>query len=834
MLRRIGLVVRSGVVLGWGAACVFGAAGESSPKVASTARLIRYSPPFGEDYFALSLRAPVAGARVEHDHVLLVDTSASQTGGFREQGLAVLEAFLAALPATDRVSVYAIDVSVQPLTDGFVGPQSAEAGKALAHLKRRVPLGASKMLPALHTAAAALQSDRAKSIVYIGDGMSTGGLVAPGDLRATVQELHTRHIPVHTYCLGPRTDLQMTGLLAVHTGGVVLLDENVDDARQPAAQLGRQLAEAVGAPVFFAESLRIEPAPEQLLPQQAPPLRSDRDTIVLGRGLPGEALRVTVAGEGRSAEWSVAAEPLQAGQTFLAALWSEAEASAGLAIAVAGQDLLNVAREAYEQRVAMLAAAGKQAVASRDLKQAEQIAREIQRMDPANVESTVILGAAQKVQAITRLARYAGEESARPPAAGDTGTVRSDDLTSRVEAERQVRTERLTKDVRRVIEAARRAAKQRPDDALGELKRSLNTVVSATEIDAADRDRLQKQVERVIDEVQVQLQKNEQEKIHRLERMSAEQARRFAVDELVLREEQLKRLIDEVRTLLNEGYSGREQAFEESEAVARAAWELAPYHGVTAAAIFNTEAAGQLDKMERLRAIRADLFLETLYQVELSHIPFPDEPPIIYPAPEVWKALTERRRKWASVDLTRPNAVEERIYNSLSKPTEVTFQGTALEDAVRYLKEFHEINIILDRATLIDEGIALDTPVSLDLAGVTFRSVLKLLLEPLQLTYVIEDEVMKITTITKADEALSVRVYPVADLVIPIRLPRGGGGQGLGGVGGFGGAGGGGAGFGGGGMGGGMGMFNIADDVAQAEFNNDAVRNRKKKLPNEN
>ena len=84
---------------------------------------------------------------------------------------------------------------------------------------------------------------------------------------------------------------------------------------------------------------------------------------------------------------------------------------------------------------------------------------------------------------------------------------------------------------------------------------------------------------------------------------------------------------------------------------------------------------------------------------------------------------------------------------------------------------------------------------------------LRIILEPLGLTYVIEDEVMKITTSLAAEEKLSVRVYPVGDLVIPIITPMAGGlGQGLGGTGGFGGQGGmGGGQFGMGGMGGGMG-----------------------------
>ena len=83
----------------------------------------------------------------------------------------------------------------------------------------------------------------------------------------------------------------------------------------------------------------------------------------------------------------------------------------------------------------------------------------------------------------------------------------------------------------------------------------------------------------------------------------------------------------------------------------------------------------------------------------------------------------------------------------------------------------HKIGIWIDKQALQDEGINADTQVSLTISGISLRSALRLLLEPLALTYIIEDEVMKITTQTKADEKMSTRVYPVADLVVPIMPP---------------------------------------------------------------
>jgi hypothetical protein len=109
------------------------------------------------------------------------------------------------------------------------------------------------------------------------------------------------------------------------------------------------------------------------------------------------------------------------------------------------------------------------------------------------------------------------------------------------------------------------------------------------------------------------------------------------------------------------------------------------------------------------------------------------------------------------------NPTEDRIRRALDQPTEVAFNEQPLEEAIRYLSAYHGINIWINRQALLDSGVAADTPVTLQLSEVTFRSTLKLLLEPLDLTYVIEDEVMKITTFVAAGNVIG--VYNVRDLI---------------------------------------------------------------------
>lgn len=105
------------------------------------------------------------------------------------------------------------------------------------------------------------------------------------------------------------------------------------------------------------------------------------------------------------------------------------------------------------------------------------------------------------------------------------------------------------------------------------------------------------------------------------------------------------------------------------------------------------------------------------------------------------------------------------IFRTLDKPTTVEFTDKPLEDCLAFLRELHHIPIWLDRGPLAEEGVALDQPITLKLADVRLESALNLLLEPLQLDWIIQDEVMKITTRTWAREHPEVRSYDVQNLI---------------------------------------------------------------------
>jgi hypothetical protein len=120
---------------------------------------------------------------------------------------------------------------------------------------------------------------------------------------------------------------------------------------------------------------------------------------------------------------------------------------------------------------------------------------------------------------------------------------------------------------------------------------------------------------------------------------------------------------------------------------------------------------------------------------------------------------------FGQVSLPRPDEAEAKIESALIEPAKFDFVDQPLSDVAAQLRERHKISIQLDTKALTDAGLGSDTPVTAHAEGISLRSALKLVLEQLDLTYVIRDEVLMITSKTEAENWLTFRIYPVRDLV---------------------------------------------------------------------
>jgi hypothetical protein len=89
---------------------------------------------------------------------------------------------------------------------------------------------------------------------------------------------------------------------------------------------------------------------------------------------------------------------------------------------------------------------------------------------------------------------------------------------------------------------------------------------------------------------------------------------------------------------------------------------------------------------------------------------------------------------------------EARIWRTLDEKTEFHFVEQPLSDVIDYLAQRHEIEIQMDTRALMDAGVGSDTPITRSIKGITLRSALKLLLDELDLTYVVRNGVLMVTS----------------------------------------------------------------------------------------
>jgi hypothetical protein len=109
---------------------------------------------------------------------------------------------------------------------------------------------------------------------------------------------------------------------------------------------------------------------------------------------------------------------------------------------------------------------------------------------------------------------------------------------------------------------------------------------------------------------------------------------------------------------------------------------------------------------------------------------------------------------------------EKAILRILNSVISVDFKDQSFEAVVDYLQDKTGQPILVDKQALADASIEYETPVTIKLKKVSVRTLLRKLLHDLGLTYVIKDEIIQVTSYKRAKEMMTVRTYPVGDLVM--------------------------------------------------------------------
>lgn len=112
----------------------------------------------------------------------------------------------------------------------------------------------------------------------------------------------------------------------------------------------------------------------------------------------------------------------------------------------------------------------------------------------------------------------------------------------------------------------------------------------------------------------------------------------------------------------------------------------------------------------------------------------------------------------------RPTEAAEKIREKLTRPVSLEFRDTQFQEVIEFIQQYTNVNIVLNRPAMEEVGITAESPVSIHLAEIKLEAALRLLLQQLNMTFLIRDDVLMITTQTAANESAVIRVYPVGDL----------------------------------------------------------------------
>ncbi|MDR0609713.1 MAG: hypothetical protein LBG58_06355 [Planctomycetaceae bacterium] len=832
-----------------------------------------YTSPEGTNYVAVGLRGVPIPSTATTEVVFLVDTSASQVGQARRDTLATLAATIGNLPENAQIQILTMDVETESLTVGFVPNGSAELRAALAKLQRRVPLGAADMGKGLETAQktfAGRNPDARRAVVYFGNGRSMAKTVDISLFEKEVNDYVAARIPFTACAVGIGTNLGLIGAFTNQTGGnlidmntqiqagsdsalVTALDLVLEDKEKNKAKVvelpkftqifGKQVADSIAATIVWPyQGSYAFPEDWEIYPQTLQPIRSDRETILVGRThaekLAAFTLKLKGATPGNEMDLAWNFVPNQepgaaSGNNFLVAVVELAAKDNGLTMPIVGWDSLSTIRDGFVVNITDQINRADAAIKTGNRNQAMTILNNVLRLDPKNKTAERLYKIAEQneegepltIEETTDNENISSPKSSfsrtrfeeQTPIVATNGTVdnnantnasevnRTPQLVDAVTQEQNIVSQKVMNEVRQTINDAALRMNNDPEGALQNLKLTASMVRDNTSLNPDERLLALDRIGNTIRQVQHVQYKNEFQRIQADANAAAERDRLQTLHDLQESRTKAIQIFNRFAALMSAG------EYKVATTVAGVAMEMIPDSTTPFAAQRLAEMASYVVEYNELRHRRHLGFVESLMEAERSFIPIPEEPPLTYIEPERWLLLSERRKeRYAVSDLSQSGAAEKKISKALEKNMDLDLdENTTFEDLFNMIKDKNPgINIALDPKGAGDLNITSSSPVvrePMKYSGIKLRSILRIILSEQTLTYCIKNEVLLITSEEEAKKYMSVKVYPMADLVVDTTPISGGMGGMMGGMGGM--MNGGGMGYGGGmsgGYGGGM------------------------------
>ena len=760
----------------------------------------------GTTYFAVGLQAEQLPADLQpesYEIAIIVDTSSTQTGKLRTASLNAARQVIASLPANAVVRLFKSDVETEPLSNGFVSVKdSAAVSSALRFLNDTTPLGAGDLMAALREAANAFDksSTATQVVLLIGNGNSDANLKDLEDnLVDAIFDFQENQIPVNFFTVGENVDYVLLGQIAYQTGGQVVAATWLE-----ADQVGDALASVLTTSVFWVSDRGDNWFENvELFPNILPPIRSDRETFLIGRtqaDLPQGQIQLVLVNKDlteSTCSWNVMAKPSETTNAYLTALVEDASIDEGFALPLAGRGYLDLAKNLY---IASQLATPMSDLAIQDRANQQALLEEMGLNDSFSDIRIGSLSSAEQAERKGSL-RQSIMEDVYPMVAADKPFV------DNVRATISMLDTQMTKEVTVAMAQADKLMKTDPQGAQQIVENTKQLVRQTGGLSADSRNKMIGQLENKARQASQQAYLKEIKFQEQQTKLAAIQERLLAETRVAQDAARLKAVMERFSALM------KARDYQNAKLVANSVTDIAGTATAPSLGSLAAEWNYTLSSYDRLRDLRDRAMVGVTLSIHETNVVLPDNTPLVYPEPEVWALLTEYRKEHYEVmSLFSQTKKEEKIYKSLDLETDVHIQDMTLRELLDQWQEEFGIDIVIDKRAFDTEQLPDPTDLIIDdinVSGILFRNALKLALRSLEETsYIVRDEVMTIVPTKIAEQTLILRSYPVGDLVVGIQSGGGMGGM-MGGMGGMmGGMGGMMGGMGGmGGYGGGMGGY---------------------------
>ena len=341
-------------------------------------------------------------------------------------------------------------------------------------------------------------------------------------------------------------------------------------------------------------------------------------------------------------------------------------------------------------------------------------------------------------------------------------TNQTSSLVDNAQTQQELLARQINSEVAHQESTARHLRETDPMGALTLLEQTREKI-NGSGLDPVSRDQLLRRIDRSIGDTRNYIDENRP-------RIDLDDRNRKVLAEIDLRrknqqevQEELALMVDEYNQLM------REQRYAEAEVVAKRAKELDPTNPLTTQLVLMSSLINRDQRNLALKDEKERGFLAALGSVDESSVPFMDSQPYVFSDAKSWGELTRRRQEYLKRHGRQRTETEIEIEQKLRTPVLLEFENTPLSRVMDFLAKLAQVNLYLDPVGMAEVGLSTEDPVTINLSQeISLESALNIVLEPRGLSFVIKDEVLKITTAANRQGEVYARTYNVADLVVPI------------------------------------------------------------------